>query len=98
MEVRQQVITRDDPGPVVAPTQVSAGELIRSLSYRGFGPTEAGNIVALGFGLPPIRGGWSGREIDHLRFVREVAHAASREQTPAGHRAPAGQMARGLVA
>jgi hypothetical protein len=66
------------------PSQVAAVELIRSLSYRGFGGAEAGNIVALAFGLRPIDGGWSGREIDHLRFVREVSRAHAREHAKGG--------------
>jgi hypothetical protein len=74
--------------PLTAPTpQATAVELTRSLLYRGFGTAEAGNIVGLAFGLRPIRGGWSGREIDHLRFVREVARAASPGPSTRGLRA-----------
>jgi hypothetical protein len=82
------MIVRRSGGSLTAPTpEATAVELMRSLFYRGFGSAEAGNIVGLAFGLKPIQGGWSGREIDHLRFVREVARTASRGSSTGGLRA-----------
>jgi hypothetical protein len=43
--------------------------MVRELVIRGLERDEAGNVVAGLFGLPPVRGGWTAREIDHLRFV-----------------------------
>jgi hypothetical protein len=83
-----------DAGPIAAPPpQASAVDLIRSLFYRGFGLAEAGNIVGLAFGLRPIRGGWSAREIEHLRFIREVARATSLRPRIGGRQAGIGFVA-----
>jgi hypothetical protein len=74
------MIVRRDGGLIAAPPgAATAVQLIRNLLYRGFGPDEAGNLVGLAFGLRPTHGGWSGREIDHLRFVREATRS-----TPVG--------------
>jgi len=78
-----------EAGPVATPTSPErAVELIRRLFREGFGQAEAGNIAGLAFGLRPIRGGWSAREIEHLRFVRQLARSASRRPRVGGR--PAG--------
>jgi hypothetical protein len=48
-------------------------ELIyRRLTIGGWGPREAGNLIAQLEGLRPSRFGWTVREIDHLLFLRRM--------------------------
>ena len=57
-------------------THQSAAAMVRELVIRGLERDEAGNVVARLFGLPPVRGGWTAREIDHLRFVLTTTSSA----------------------
>lgn len=49
--------------------------LIWRLQSGGWTPVEAGNLAALALGLKPARTGWTGAELDHLRFVRSLVNA-----------------------
>ncbi len=40
------------------------------LSCLGFGAAEAGNLTAYLLGIPPVRAGWTRREIERLLFTR----------------------------
>jgi hypothetical protein len=44
--------------------------LIWRLQSGGWSPVEAGNLAAIALGLRPARAGWTGAELDHLRFLR----------------------------
>jgi len=49
--------------------------LIWRLQSGGWTPVEAGNLAAIALGLKPSRMGWTGSEIDHLRFLRSLVSA-----------------------
>jgi hypothetical protein len=54
-------------GPTIAPA--GARTLVWHLEAGGWTEREASNLVALFHGLRPVTGGWSIREIEHLRFL-----------------------------
>jgi hypothetical protein len=47
--------------------------MIRRLVMAGCTPAEAANLAALAVGLRPVVSGWTGREIERLRFLRHLA-------------------------
>ena len=49
--------------------------LIWRLQSGGWTPVEAGNLAAIALGLRPARTGWTGGELDHLRFLRSLVSA-----------------------
>jgi hypothetical protein len=49
-----------------------ARTLVWNLEAGGWTEREASNLVALVHGLRPARGGWSIREIEHLRFLQAL--------------------------
>ena len=58
--------------------------IYRELRVKGFGPDEAGNLVAYLNGVHPVESGWTPREIERPLFLRHLvergrgdAHAAS---------------------
>ena len=50
----------------------TARALVRTLELGGWSEREAGNLVALAHGIRPARSGWQVREIEHLRFLRDL--------------------------
>jgi len=46
--------------------------LIWRLQSGGWTFLEAGNLAAIAMGLRPARTGWTGPELDHLRFLRSL--------------------------
>ena len=46
--------------------------LIWRLQSGGWSSSEAGNLAAIALGLRPARTGWTGRELDRLRFLRSL--------------------------
>ena len=56
--------------PMTAAT--AARGLVWHLEAGGWTEREASNLVALVHGLRPTRGGWSIREIEHLRFLQAM--------------------------
>jgi hypothetical protein len=51
----------------------AARTMIRRLVMAGCTPAEAANLAALAVGLRPVVSGWTGREIERLRFLRHLA-------------------------
>lgn len=49
--------------------------LIWRLQSGGWSSIEAGNLAAIVLGLRPARTGWTGAELDHLRFLRSLVIA-----------------------
>lgn len=49
--------------------------LIWRLQSGGWSPVEAGNLAAIALGLRPARSGWTGSQLDHLRFLRSLVNA-----------------------
>ena len=62
--------------PASGPTRT----LIWRLQSGGWTPTEAGNLAAIALGLRPARTGWTGAELDHLRFLRSLVSAGRIER------------------
>jgi hypothetical protein len=60
--------TTDEP----ARSRPSPDLIYRQLTIGGWGPREAGNLIAHLEGLRPSRFGWTVREIDHLLFLRRM--------------------------
>ena len=54
-------------------TPGTARALIRRLQSGGWTSIEAGNLAAIALGLQPARTGWTGSQLDHLRFVKSLA-------------------------
>ena len=54
--------------------------LIWRLQSGGWTSTEAGNLAAIALGLKPARLGWTGSELDHLRFLRSLVNAGRIER------------------
>lgn len=48
--------------------------LIWRLQSGGWTQLEAGNLAAIALGLKPARNGWTGNELDHLRFIRSLVN------------------------
>ena len=46
--------------------------LIWRLQSGGWTQLEAGNLAAIALGLWPARTGWTGAELDHLRFLKSL--------------------------
>lgn len=46
--------------------------LIWRLQSGGWTVVEAGNLAAIALGLRPARTGWTGAELDHLRFLKSL--------------------------
>lgn len=46
--------------------------LIWRLQSGGWTFLEAGNLAAIALGLKPARTGWTGPELDHLRFIKSL--------------------------
>jgi hypothetical protein len=46
--------------------------LIWRLQSGGWTDIEAGNLAAIALGLKPSRTGWTGPELDHLRFIKSL--------------------------
>jgi hypothetical protein len=59
----------------VGPAEPNARALVWGFEGLGWGQSEAGNVVALAYGLRPARDGWAVREIEHLRFLRSLVRA-----------------------
>lgn len=57
------------PSAAPSTTLSAARTLVWSLESGGWTQHEAGNLVALAHGLRPVPGGWTVREIEHLRFL-----------------------------
>ena len=55
-------------------TAPGARTLVWHLEAGGWTQREAGNLVGLVHGLRPVRGGWSIREIEHLRFLQAMVN------------------------
>lgn len=49
--------------------------LIWRLQSGGWSSVEAGNLAAIALGLRPARTGWTGAELDHLRFLKSLVTA-----------------------
>ena len=49
-----------------------ARSLVWRLEAGGWNEREASNLVALLHGLKPAGGGWTVREIEHLRFLQSM--------------------------
>ena len=47
----------------------------RRLQLGGFTTTEAVNLTARLAGLPPVRTGWSLRQVEHLLFLRSIVES-----------------------
>jgi hypothetical protein len=66
--------------PAAAPTRVDVATaepgttraLIWRLQSGGWTQLEAGNLAAIALGLRPARTGWTGAELDHLRFLKSL--------------------------
>jgi hypothetical protein len=54
--------------------------LIWRLQSGGWTDVEAGNLAAIALGLKPARTGWTGAELDHLRFLRTLVNAGQIER------------------
>jgi hypothetical protein len=48
--------------------------LIWRLQSGGWSSVEAGNLAAIALGLRPARNGWTGSELDHLRFLKSLVN------------------------
>jgi len=48
--------------------------LIWRLQSGGWTVVEAGNLAAIALGLKPARTGWTGPELDHLRFIKSLVN------------------------
>lgn len=59
--------------PATAPT--GARSMVWHLEAGGWTEREAGNLVALVHGLRPARGGWTVREIEHMRFLQAMVRS-----------------------
>ena len=59
--------------PTTAPP--GARTLVWHLEAGGWTEREASNLVALVHGLRPTRGGWTIREIEHLRFLHAMVNS-----------------------
>jgi hypothetical protein len=46
--------------------------LIWRLQSGGWTSVQAGNLAAISMGLRPARNGWTGAELDHLRFLKSL--------------------------
>ena len=66
----EQAATAADAAVATAPGTTRA--LIWRLQSGGWSPVEAGNLAAIALGLRPARTGWTGTELDHLRFLRTL--------------------------
>jgi hypothetical protein len=51
----------------------------RRLQLGGFTLTEASNLTARMAGLPPVRTGWSVRQVEHLLFLRSIVETGRLE-------------------
>lgn len=49
--------------------------LIWRLQSGGWSSIEAGNLAAIALGLRPARTGWTGSELDRLRFLKSLVTA-----------------------
>jgi hypothetical protein len=49
--------------------------LIWRLQSGGWSSIEAGNLAAIALGLRPARSGWTGPELDRLRFLKSLVIA-----------------------
>jgi hypothetical protein len=58
----------------------STRALIWRLQSGGWTDIEAGNLAAIALGLKPARTGWTGAELDHLRFLRTLVNAGQIER------------------
>jgi hypothetical protein len=54
--------------------------LIWRLQSGGWSPVEAGNLAAIALGLRPARNGWTGAELDHLRFLKSLVNTGRIER------------------
>ena len=54
--------------------------LIWRLQSGGWTPVEAGNLAAIALGLRPARSGWTGTELDHLRFLKSLVNTGRIER------------------
>jgi hypothetical protein len=64
--------------PTTAHLAVTA-QVHADASYRarqGFEPAEAGNLLAVLHGLPPVEGGWTADELERLLFLRHLVQRA----------------------
>lgn len=70
--------TQDDPpAPLLAArdAELTTRELISRMERGGWPRSQAGNLVALLYGIRPARAGWTVHEIEHLRFLRALVDA-----------------------
>ena len=51
----------------------------RRLLLDGFTLDEAANLTARLAGLPPVRTGWSVRQVEHLMFIRSIVESGRLE-------------------
>lgn len=62
-----------------APAAAAEPGMTRALIWRlqsgGWSSIEAGNLAAIALGLRPARTGWTGTELDRLRFLRTLVTA-----------------------
>jgi hypothetical protein len=57
--------------PIAGPIG-SVQENVRRLELSGLASAQAGNVVAVMYGLRPADGGWTAFEIERLRFLRSL--------------------------
>ena len=84
---RRAARTAATAGPSVAETAAAASagagttrELIWCLQSGGWTQLEAGNLAAIALGVRPARTGWTGAELDHLRFLKSLVSAGRLER------------------
>jgi len=58
---------------------VAVAVTARRLQLGGFTLTEASNLTAHLAGLPPVRTGWSLRQVEHLLFLRSIVETGRLE-------------------
>ena len=67
-------------GAAVATESGPTRALIWRLQSGGWSSVEAGNLAAIALGLRPARTGWTGSELDHLRFLKSLVSTGRIEQ------------------
>ena len=84
---RTAATATDTAGPSIAETAAAASagpgttrELIWRLQSGGWTQLEAGNLAAIALGVRPARTGWTGAELDHLRFLKSLVSAGRLER------------------
>ena len=69
------VVTETEAAAMPGTGPATTRALIWRLQSGGWSSVEAGNLAAIALGLRPARTGWTGSQLDHLRFLRSLVHA-----------------------